>query len=280
MSLADTFMLANGVEIPMVGFGTGQARGEEAYNAVSWALDAGYRHVDTAQVYDNEGAIGWAVRDSKIPRDELFITTKIWGCDTEEAAAASIDESLRELRMDYVDLLLIHWPNPLAFRRYYEERNAAVWKAMEAAFKAGKVRALGVSNFQSHHLRELLEGAVIKPVVNQIMVNPSDQELSLVLFNEANDILTEAYSPFATGKIFKLSGMTELAEKYDRTIAQIVLRWSLSRGYLPLPKSVTQSRIIENAQIFDFSLTDEDMAFISGLCGRAGFAPDPDEVDF
>lgn len=281
LALTDTYTLANGVKIPEVGFGTWQSKdGDEAYDAVKWALEAGYRHIDTAQAYKNEVSVGRAIRDSEIPREELFVTTKIWGCNTTEAAATAIDDSLKKLHLNYVDLFLIHWPNPLAFRPNFAARNAAVWKAMEDAVKAGKIRAIGVSNFHPHHLKPLLETAEIKPVVNQIMVNPSDQEPELVAFNKENDILTEAYSPLGTGKIFTIPALAELAQKYNRTIAQIVLRWSLDHGYLPLPKSVTQSRIIENAQIFDFTLEPEDITLIDGLHGQAGLASDPDKVDF
>ncbi|MDR2977476.1 MAG: aldo/keto reductase [Streptococcaceae bacterium] len=281
MTLTDTYTLSNGVKIPMVGFGTWQsADGDEAYNSVKWALEAGYRHIDTAAVYGNEDSVGQAIKDSGIARDELFVTTKLWLCNTTEEAAAAIDESLKKLQLDYVDLYLIHWPNPAEYRPNFEARNAAVWKAMEDAVKAGKIRAIGVSNFHEKHLAPLLKVAEIKPVVNQIMVNPSDQQLEVVAFNKAHDILTEAYSPLGTGKIFKIAGLADLAKKYDRSIAQIVLRWSLEHGYLPLPKSVTQSRIVENAQIFDFTLDTEDIAYIDGLHGQAGLASNPDEVDF
>ncbi|GAB2027696.1 aldo/keto reductase [Lactovum odontotermitis] len=281
MSLTDTYTLANGVKIPVVGFGTWQSKdGDEAYDAVKWALEAGYRHIDTAQAYHNEESVGKAIKDSGIAREELFVTTKLWGCDTTEAAAATIDESLRKLQLDYIDLFLIHWPNPLEFRPNFAARNAAVWKAMEAAVKAGKIRAIGVSNFHERHLTPLLEVAEIKPVVNQIMVNPSDQQPEVVAFNEAHDILTEAYSPLGTGKIFSIPELVELSKKYNRSVAQVVLRWSLDHGYLPLPKSVTESRIIENAQIFDFTLEADDIAFIDGLHGQAGLASNPDEVGF
>ena len=279
MSLTDTYTLANGMKIPKIGFGTWQSKdGDEAYKAVKWALEAGYRHIDTAAIYGNEESVGQAIKDSGIPREELFITTKLWAVGTTKDAAAEIDESLRKLDLDYVDLYLIHWPNPKAFRPNYVERNTAVWKAMEEAVKAHKIRAIGVSNFHPRHLEPLLEIAEIKPVVNQIMVNPSDQQEEVVAFNKAHNILTEAYSPLGTGKIFEIAELADLAKKYDKTVAQVVLRWSLAKGYLPLPKSVTESRIKENAEIFDFDLSEEDIAFIDGLRGQAGFARNPDEV--
>ena len=280
MSLTETYTLANGMTIPKVGFGTWQSKdGEEAYQAVKTALEVGYRHIDTAAVYGNEESVGRAIKDSGIAREDLFITTKLWAVGTTEDARAALNESLEKLGLDYVDLYLIHWPNPKAFRPNFAERNAAVWKAMEEGVHDKKVRAIGVSNFHPRHLEPLLEVAEIKPVVNQIMVNPSDQQEEVVAFNKAHDILTEAYSPLGTGKIFAVTELTDIADKYGKTVAQVVLRWSLHKGYLPLPKSVTASRIKENADIFDFDLTEEDITFIDSLHGKAGLARNPDEVD-
>ncbi|MBD5822848.1 aldo/keto reductase [Lactococcus petauri] len=280
MSLTETYTLANGMTIPKVGFGTWQSKdGEEAYQAVKTALEVGYRHIDTAAVYGNEESVGRAIKDSGIAREDLFITTKLWAVGTTEDARAALDESLEKLGLDYVDLYLIHWPNPKAFRPNFAERNVAVWKAMEEGVRDKKVRAIGVSNFHPRHLEPLLEVAEIKPVVNQIMVNPSDQQEEVVAFNKAHDILTEAYSPLGTGKIFAVTELADIADKYGKTVAQVVLRWSLHKGYLPLPKSVTASRIKENADIFDFDLTEEDIAFIDSLHGKAGLARNPDEVD-
>lgn len=280
MSLTETYTLANGMTIPKVGFGTWQSKdGEEAYQAVKTALEVGYRHIDTAAVYGNEESVGRAIKDSGIAHEDLFITTKLWAVGTTEDARAALDESLEKLGLDYVDLYLIHWPNPKAFRPNFAERNAAVWKAMEEGVRDKKVRAIGVSNFHPRHLEPLLEVAEIKPVVNQIMVNPSDQQEEVVAFNKAHDILTEAYSPLGTGKIFAVTELTDIADKYGKTVAQVVLRWSLHKGYLPLPKSVTASRIKENADIFDFDLSKEDITFIDSLHGKAGLARNPDEVD-
>lgn len=282
MNLTSTYQLSNGVEIPIVGFGTWQTpSGQIAKDAVLTALEAGYRHIDTAAAYENEASVGQAIIESGLAREELFVTTKLWNkIGTYEEAKAVIEASLEKLNLTYLDLYLIHWPNPLAFRDCWQERNAEVWRAMEEALEAGKIRAIGVSNFHPHHLEALLKTAKIKPVVNQILLNPSDQQASLVASNQAHNILSEAYSPLGTGKIFEVTELQTLAQKYGKTVAQLVLRWSLQKGFLPLPKSVTKERIIENTAIFDFEISPEDMATIDQLHGRAGQASNPDEVSF
>lgn len=282
MSLSDTYSLANGKKIPQIGFGTWQSPdGAVAYEAVKVALETGYRHIDTAQVYGNESSIGRAIKDSGLPRNEIFVTTKLWNfVSTYEEAKKSIDESLEKLGLDYIDLMLIHWPNPVKTRPDFKTRNAALWRAMEEAHEAGKILSLGVANFQPHHLEALFETARIKPVVNQIYSNPSDQQESIVEYNRKHDLLTEAYSPLGTGEIFKILALRQIAEKYDKTVAQTVLRWHLQKGYLPLPKSITPSRIKENAQIFDFELTDADLTFIDQLHGALLPHKYPDHVQF
>ncbi len=282
MDLTSTYQLSNGVKIPMVGFGTWQTpSGQIAKEAVLTALEAGYRHIDTAAAYENEASVGQAISESGLSREALFITTKLWNkIGTYEEAKVAIDTSLEKLNLTYLDLYLIHWPNPLAFRDRWQERNAQVWRAMEEALEAGKIRALGVSNFHPHHLEALLKTAKIKPVVNQILLNPSDQQEPLVASNQAHHILSEAYSPLGTGKIFEVVELQTLGQKYGKTVAQLVLRWSLQKGFLPLPKSVTKERIIENIALFDFEISPTDMATIDQLQGRAGRASNPDEVSF
>lgn len=282
MDLTSTYQLSNGVKIPMVGFGTWQTpSGQIAKEAVLTALEAGYRHIDTAAAYENEASVGQAISESGLAREALFITTKLWNkIGTYEEAKVAIDTSLEKLNLTYLDLYLIHWPNPLAFRDRWQERNAQVWRAMEEALEAGKIRALGVSNFHPHHLEALLKTAKIKPVVNQILLNPSDQQEPLVASNQAHHILSEAYSPLGTGKIFEVVELQTLGQKYGKTVAQLVLRWSLQKGFLPLPKSVTKERIIENIALFDFEISPADMATIDQLQGRAGGASNPDEVSF
>lgn len=282
MSLQETYTLKNGVEIPVVGFGTWQTPdGEVAENSVTWALEAGYRHIDTAAAYKNEESVGRAIAKSGIPREEIFVTTKLWNdSHSYEKAQEAIDTSLEKLGLDYLDLYLIHWPNPVAFRDNWKEANEGAWKAMEEAVEAGKIRAIGVSNFHPHHLEALAETAKIEPTVNQIYLNPSDMQEEIVEYNKAHGIISEAYSPLGTGRIFEVDELKELATKYNKSIAQLVLRWSLQHGFLPLPKTVTESRVTENADIFDFTIEEEDMKRIDGLKGRAGEAKNPDEVGF
>lgn len=282
MSLTDTYTLNNGVKIPVVGFGTWQTPdGNIAESSVLAALKAGYRHIDTAAAYGNQESVGRGIRKSGIPRDEIFVTTKLWNKDHGyQAAKQAIDRSLMELGLDYLDLYLIHWPNPVDFRDRWQEMNAESWRAMEEAVQAGKIRAIGVSNFRAKHLDELLKTATIQPTVNQIFLNPSDLQPEVTAYNESHHILSEAYSPLGTGKIFKVAELQNIAANYGKTVAQVVLRWSLQHGFLPLPKSVHPERIEENAQLFDFELSEADMKVIDGLHGQAGLAADPDTTDF
>lgn len=278
----DSYELSNGLNIPKIGFGTWQTPdGDVAESSVTHALKAGYRHIDTAAIYGNEESVGRAIKKSGIDRSELFITTKLWNNNhSYEKAKLAIDESLAKLDLDYVDLYLIHWPNPVDLRPDFATGNAESWRAMEEAVTEGKIKAIGVSNFHPHHIDALLETAKIKPVVNQIFLNPSDMQPEIVSYCREKDILLEAYSPLGTGKIFEVDSLKELAAKYNKTVAQVVLRWSLQHGFLPLPKSVTESRIKENSEVFDFELSKEDMETIDQLRGTAGLALNPDETTF
>lgn len=278
----ETYTLNNGLEIPVVGFGTWQSpSGDIAKNAVLDALKAGYRHIDTAAVYKNEESVGEAIKESGIPREEIFVTTKLWNTEhTYEKAKVALDVSLEKLGLDYVDLYLIHWPNPIDYRDNWAHANAETWRAMEEAYEQGKVKSIGVSNFLPHHLDELFKTAKIKPMVNQIYLNPSDMQKDVVEYNNKHDILTEAYSPLGTGKIFEIESLKEIASVYNKSVAQVVLRWSLHHGFLPLPKSVTTHRIQENFDIFDFDLTSSDIERIDALHGQSGEAPDPDTKQF
>ena len=277
----ETYTLSNGVTISKIGFGTWQIPdGEEAYQAVSYALEVGYTHIDTAQVYQNESSVGRAIADSSLSRKDIFLTTKIWNSNRSyDLAKKSIDESLNKLGVDYLDLLLIHWPNPKALRDHWKEANAETWKAMEDYYKAGKVRAIGVSNFMQHHLEALLETAEVKPMVNQLLLAPGCPQEELVSFCRQQDILLEAYSPLGTGSIFKNDVAKQLAEKYHKSVAQVALRWSLQKGFLPLPKSVTPENIMSNLDIFDFELSADDEKKLDRIEGVAR-QKDPDAVSF
>ncbi|MDR1972919.1 MAG: aldo/keto reductase [Treponema sp.] len=281
-SLTDTFVLDNGVKIPCVGFGTWQTpSGDVAVSSVKAALAAGYRHIDTAAVYGNEESVGRAIRESGVPRSQLFLTTKLWNNDHGyEAALAAFRQSAEKLGTDYLDLYLIHWPNPVKFRGNWQEANAGTWKAFEELYGAGKVKAIGVSNFHEHHLEALYKTAVIAPQVNQIRLCPGCTQDAVVNYCRTRHILLEAYSPLGVGKIFDAPEIKVFAEKYGRSIAQVCIRWSLQRGYLPLPKSVTPERIVENSKVFDFELSAEDVEKIAGLTGIAGLDQNPDTTSF
>ena len=280
-SLVDTYKLNDGNRIPCIGFGTWQSTGEEAYNAVLWALKAGYRHIDTAAVYGNEEMVGKAIKDSKIPREELYITTKLWN-DVRgyEETKKAFNESLTKLGLDYVDLYLIHWPNPVKYRQNHLEMNIESYKAMEDLVKEGKIMSIGVSNFLIHHLKDLMASTSIVPAVNQIKLHPGLLQEEVVEFCRANDILLEAYSPLGTGKVLEAKELVDLANKYSKSVAQICIRYSLQKGFLPLPKSVNEGRIYTNADVFDFNLSDEDMKIIDNMPNYVGPLKNIDEINY
>ena len=281
-SLGDTYTLNNGVKIPIIGFGTWQTPdGDVAEHAVESALNAGYRHIDTAAAYGNEESVGEALKRSGVNRHDLFITTKLWNADHGyRSAKAAIDRSLQNLKVDYLDLYLIHWPNPVDMRDHWAEANAESWRAMEEAVQAGKIRAIGVSNFRKRHLDELLKTAEIKPVVNQIMLNPSDLQPDVVKVNNELKLLSEAYSPLGTGGLLGNETVNEIASEVGKSPAQVLIRWSLEHGFLPLPKSVHDKYIRANAEVFDFNLSSEQMNKLDSLHGVSGLATDPDTASF
>lgn len=278
--LSDSYKLSNGVEIPCIGFGTWQTpNGEVAVSSVLCAIEAGYRHIDTAQGYGNEESVGIAVKKSGIDRKEIFVTSKLTNSEHGyEKTLAAFEGSLKKLEMDYLDLFLIHWPNPIAFRSNWQEANAGSWRAFEELYHAGRIRSIGISNFHPHHIQALMKTATITPMVNQIRLAPGDTQDEVVDYCRAQNILLEAYSPFGVGKIFDVPEMQTLAKKYGKSIAQISLRWSLQRGYLPLPKSVTPARIKENADVFDFELDPADVQLIANLKGCVGYSTNPDTI--
>ncbi|WP_099205388.1 aldo/keto reductase [Scatolibacter rhodanostii] len=276
------YTLSNGVEIPSIGFGTWQAHnGEVAISSVVSAIEAGYRHIDTAQLYRNEESVGIAVKKSGVDRKELFITSKLENNEHGyEKTLAAFEGTMKKLDMDYLDLFLIHWPNPIASRDQWQEDNAGTWKAFEELYRAKRIRAIGISNFHPHHIEELLKTATIVPMVNQIRLCPGETQDEIVDYCRSKNMLLEAYSPLGVGKIFEVPEMQELSKKYNRSIAQICIRWSLQRGYLPLPKSVTPERIKENLDVFDFNLEDADVQLISNLKGCVGYSANPDTITF
>ena len=286
-SLTDTFTLNNGVKIPCIGFGTWQSPdGDISYNAVKAALDAGYRHIDTATAYGNEESVGKAIRDfiseRGIKRDEIFVTTKLHNNDHGyDNTKRAIDSSLSLLGLDYIDLYLIHWPNPIMYRDDWKNKDQESWKAMEEAYRDGKLRAIGLSNFFPRHIDAILEKAEILPAVNQIKFCPSINAEDAAAYSREKGMLLEAYSPMGTGAVLNNSEMIKIANKYNKTTAQVCIRYALQSGYLPLPKSVTPERIKSNTDVFSFELTDEDIERIANLKVE-GVTPlrNPDETTF
>lgn len=277
-NLQDTYTLANDVQIPCIGFGTWQTpNGETAINSVKAALKAGYRHIDTAACYGNEASVGQAIKESGVPREEIFVTSKVWNTERGyEKTLAAFETTMAKLDLDYVDLYLIHWPAAANQFENWKEINAQTWRALEGLYIEGKVKAIGVSNFLPHHLEALLEGVKVVPMVNQIEYHPGFMQAESVDFCRAHNILVEAWSPLGTGNVLNNKTLIMMAQKYSKTVAQICIRWVLQHGLLPLPKSITESRVIENTEVFDFEIKDEDMAIIDAIpfCGGAGINPD------
>ncbi|MCA2225071.1 aldo/keto reductase [Nonomuraea aurantiaca] len=261
----------DGVQVPQLGFGVWQVPNDEAEQVVTTALEAGYRHIDTASAYGNEEGVGRAVRASGIPREKLFITTKLFNNDHERAEEA-FDESLSRLGLDYVDLYLIHWPVP-SRNKYLQ-----AWRGLEKIYHQGRAKAIGVSNFTIETLTRVIDEADITPSINQIELHPYFQQRALREFHEANGILTEAWSPLGQGKgLLGDPALAVLSEKHGKTPAQIVLRWHIQLGNVTIPKSVTPARIKENSEVFDFVLDAEDMAAIGALTKQDGrIGPDPE----
>jgi diketogulonate reductase-like aldo/keto reductase len=264
--------LNNGVEIPQVGFGVFLIPETETKKAVATALAAGYRHIDTAKLYQNETEVGAAIAESGIPRDEIFVTTKVWNSEQGyDAALDSFEQSLDRLGLQVLDLLLIHWPVP-DLDRYVE-----TWHAFEKLYADGRVRAIGVSNFHIPHLQRLFDEASVMPAVNQVELHPQLPQEELREFHARHGIVTEAWSPLARGgAVLSDRTVTAIAERVGKSPAQVVLRWSLQLGNVVLPRSVTPSRIAENLELFDFSLTEEDMDALAGLADGERIGPNPD----
>jgi diketogulonate reductase-like aldo/keto reductase len=272
MTQVPEITLNNGVQMPQLGFGVWQLPDEETPQAVATALEAGYRSIDTAAIYQNEAGVGRAIAASGLPREELFITTKLWNHNHGyDATVRAFDGSLRNLGLDYLDLYLIHWPVPAA------DRYVETWRALEKLQADGRVRAIGVSNFQIPHLHRLFDETDTVPAVNQIELHPRLPQAALRAFDAEHGIVTEAWSPLARGgDLLADQEITALAEKHGRTPAQIVLRWHLQLGNVVIPKSATPARIRENIEVFDFELDRADLERIATLDDGTRIGPHPD----
>jgi 2,5-diketo-D-gluconate reductase A len=267
-------VLNNGVSMPQLGYGVFRVPQEETERAVRDALETGYRSIDTASLYGNETGVGRALTSSGLAREDLFVATKVWNDDQGyDSTLRACDVSLGRLGLEHVDLYLIHWPKP-SLDRYVE-----TWRALEKLYTEGRVRAIGVSNFQPDHLRRLLDETEIVPAVNQIELHPDLQQEQLRRFHAEHGVVTEAWSPLGQGLALRHPAVVELARRHGRTPAQVVLRWHVQLGNVAIPKSTTLSRIRENVRVFDFALTEADMAALTALETGTRLGPDPDERD-
>jgi diketogulonate reductase-like aldo/keto reductase len=277
-NLQDTITLHNGVKMPWFGIGVFKVEeGPELVNAVKTAIKHGYRSVDTAAIYGNEVGVGKGIREgikeAGISREDLFVTSKVWNTDLGyESTIAAYETSLNKLGLEYLDLYLIHWP--------VEGKYKDAWRALETLYKEGRVKAIGVSNFQIHHLEDLMKDAEIKPMVNQVEYHPRLTQKQLHSFCQEHGIQLEAWSPLMQGQLLDNEVLQEIANKYNKSVAQVILRWDLQNGVVTIPKSTKEHRIVENASVFDFELTEEDMKRIDGLNQNHRVGPDPDNFDF
>jgi 2,5-diketo-D-gluconate reductase A len=276
MSTVPTIALNNGVSIPQLGFGVYQVRPAETKEATLTALEVGYRHIDTAEMYRNEQGVGEAIRESGLDRSEVFVTSKLNnGFHAHDDAIAAFDQSLEVLQFDYLDLFLIHWPLPGIEVDFVE-----TWQALEEVYRSGRAKAIGVSNFQASHIRRLIQETEIVPAVNQIEVHPYLTNDDVREVDAEHGIATEAWSPIAQGLVLDDPVITGIAKEHERTAAQVVLRWHIQRGDIVFPKSVTRSRVEENFQLFDFELSGADMGLITALNKDERTGPDPDEFNW
>ncbi|WP_167629873.1 aldo/keto reductase [Listeria valentina] len=273
MSITETVELANGVKMPRLGFGVWKVDDKEVVDPVKWALQAGYRAIDTAKAYGNEAGVGQAIKESGLKREDLFLTSKLWNADQGYDATIEVFEaSLKRLGTDYLDLYLIHWPVAGKFKD--------TWRAFEQLYQDGKIRAIGVCNFQEHHLKELIADADIVPMVNQIELHPHLTQEPLRQFCRDHKIVVEAWSPLGNGQMLSDPELKKIADKYGKSVAQVIIKWDLQNGIVTIPKSVHKERIEENADVFDFKLSDEDMLAISAMNKDERTGPDPDNFNF
>ncbi len=276
--LQDTTTLHNDVKMPWLGIGVFKVEeGPELVNAVKTAIKHGYRSVDTAAIYENEEGVGIGIqeglKEAGIAREELFVTSKVWNSDLGyESTIAAYETSLKKLGLEYLDLYLIHWP--------VEGKYKDAWRALETLYKEGRVKSIGVSNFQIHHLEDLMKAAEIKPMVNQVERHPRLTQKELQAFCKNNGIQLEAWSPLMQGQLLENEILQKIADNHNKSVAQIILRWDLQHGVVIIPKSTKEHRIIENANVFDFELTKEEMQIIDDLNQNYRVGPDPDNFDF
>lgn len=274
--------LNNGVLIPQPGFGTFMTKdGEEAIQAVKWAVETGYRHIDTAAIYNNEKGVGEGIRQCGVSREELFVTSKVWNSERGyDKTLKAFDKTMDDLGLDYLDLYLIHWPaNERQFGKKASKLNQETWRAMEKLYEEGRIKAIGVSNFMPHHIERLMEKATVKPAVNQIEFHPGLLQKDCVEFCKEQEITVEAWSPLGRGELIFDELLMGLAEKYGSTVAQLIIRWVMQHDIVPLVKSTKQTRIEENFQVFDFKISSEDMQRIDEM-KPVRMGPDPDDADF
>ncbi|MGW8424211.1 aldo/keto reductase [Peribacillus simplex] len=277
-NLQDTTTLHNGVKMPWFGLGVFKVEeGPELVNAVKVAIKHGYRSIDTAAIYENEEGVGQGIREgikeAGISREDLFVTSKVWNADLGyESAIAAYEKSLKKLGLEYLDLYLIHWP--------VEGKYKEAWRALETLYKEGKVKAIGVSNFQIHHLKDLMEDAEVKPMVNQVECHPRLTQKEVQAFCKEQGIQLEAWSPLMQGELLDNEVLQAIAAKHGKSVAQVILRWDIQNGIVTIPKSTKEHRIVENSSIFDFELTEEEMNQIDGLNQNHRVGPDPDNFDF
>ena len=267
-------VLNNGIEIPQLGFGVWRVPSEETQEVVEVALEAGYRHIDTAKLYGNEDGVGAAIKASGLDRDQVFVTSKVWNDDQGyEQTLRAFDSTMSELGFDVLDLYLIHWPVPS------KGLAADTWRAMEKLYHDGRIRAIGVSNFHGHHLEALMRTAEVRPTVNQVELHPYHQQRDVRDANDRLEIATEAWSPLAKGReLLDDPVVREIADRHDRTPAQVVLRWHLQHGTIVIPKSVTPSRIKENIDVFDFELDPTEISAVNGIDRDERIGAHPDEM--
>lgn len=272
--LQGSFTLHNGVKMPYLGLGTYQSdNDQEVIDAVSYALQQGYRHIDTASVYGNEEGVGKGIKESGVNREEVFVVSKVWNADQGyETTLKAFEASLKRLDLEYLDLYLIHWP--------VDGKYTDTWRALEKLYAEKRIRSIGVSNFMQHHLEDLLTNAEVVPMVNQMEFHPYVVQQELIDYCNAKGIQYEAWSPFMQGKVFGLDICQKLSKKYGKSVAQVILRWNLQKGVVTIPKSVKKERIQSNADIFDFEISEEDVAYLDSLDRGERIGPDPNNFDF